>query len=76
MTLDTVKVAVLCHNSNGAPEFFTVALSLTAEERNDGVHYEKALDAASDAGFDPVMCFDADDTARHQLTNLADWFNT
>lgn len=69
-----VKVAVLCHNSNGEPEFFLTNVTTSPEECNDGDHYTIALEQASAAGFDPVMCFDGNDQAARQLADTSAWF--
>lgn len=65
------RVVVLCANSEGAPEFYLCSLVASAEERNDGRHYEVAISEAREHGFvEPMIAFDRTDPAGRQLVAL------
>lgn len=70
----TPKVVVLCHNSEGAPEFHTCAPRVTRQEYDAGVHYALAKENAADNGYaEPMIAFDASDSAAHQLGDVLAW---
>jgi hypothetical protein len=69
------RVAVLCRNSEGEPEFHTCTPAVTHEQLTNGEHYERAKDNAADNGFEePMIAFDATDQAAKELRTLAEWF--
>ncbi|RQR65310.1 hypothetical protein DIE18_02170 [Burkholderia sp. Bp9125] len=73
--LKHVKVAVLCTNSNGSPEFHTCTPAVTQEQLADGEHYALAKENAADNGYDgPMIAFDANDEAARQLGDVLAWF--
>ena len=67
-----VRVAVLCINSEGSPEFHTCAVEVTAEERKEGVHYDLAKENAIYNSFEePMIAIDAGDPAAVQAHDLS-----
>jgi hypothetical protein len=70
-----VKVAVLCHNSNGVPEFHTCTPEVTQEQIDNGEHYDLAKENAANNGYEePMLAFDAKDVAGRQLAEVLAWF--
>ncbi len=65
----TIKVIVLCTNSEGSPEFFTREIQCTQAQYDNGDHYDIAKEAAkSEEGYEePMMAFDEKDWAARQL---------
>lgn len=71
------KMAVLCTNSQGELELFTCAPVVTADQVENGEHYEMATDIAEQEGYEGLMiAFDDRDRAARQLVQTAIWFNT
>ena len=69
-----VSVIVLCHNSEGAPEFHTCTVEVTELEYADGIHYQGAKENAEHNGFvGPMVAFDASDPAGQQLGEMLAW---
>ena len=68
-----VRVIVLCRNSEGAPEFHTCAVDVTAAQYNNGEHYELAKENAEDNGYEPQLSFDENDPAAKQLGSILAW---
>lgn len=70
----TVKVIVLCTNSEGAPEFHTCTPDVTKAEYDNGVHYDLAKENAESNGYTgPMIAFDKADPACRQLGDLLAW---
>jgi len=70
-----IKVAVLVINASGEPYFFyTTVPDVTQEQIDDGEHYEFAVQAAEDLGYEPVRAFDANDSAAAKLSEMASYF--
>ncbi|KVP16902.1 hypothetical protein [Burkholderia ubonensis] len=73
--LKHVKVAVLCTNSNGEPEFHTCTPEVTQAQVDDGEHYELAKENAAENGYEgPMIAFNANDVAARQLGEVLAWF--
>lgn len=69
-----VKVVVACSNSEGAPEFHTCSVYVTAKQVEDGEHYALAIENAELNGFEgPMVAFDAQDPAAQQLGSVLVW---
>jgi tRNA-dihydrouridine synthase len=69
-----VKVAVLARNAEGAPAFFWTKVTVTDEEWNNGAAYDRAKALAAAKGYaEPMLAFELNDPAAHQLRNLADF---
>ena len=65
------RVAVLCTNANGEPEFHFCTVRCTQNEIKNGLHYDKAEESARDNGFSGQMvAFDTNDAAGKQLGKL------
>jgi len=47
---------------------------VTQEQIDDGEHYEFAVQAAEDLGYEPVRAFDANDSAAAKLSEMASYF--
>lgn len=72
--LRSVKVVVLCANSNGSPEFWTCAPECTGEQITNGDHYELAKQEAAANGYEePMIAFDSSDPAAHQFGDILTW---
>ena len=69
----TVKMVVLCRNSEGAPEFHTCAVEVTPAQRASGDHYEMAEENAADNGYEPQFAFEENDPAAKQLGEIHAW---
>ncbi len=69
----TVKMVVLCRNSEGAPEFHTCAVEVTPTQRASGDHYEMAEDNAVDNGYEPQFAFEENDPAAKQMGEIHAW---
>ncbi|URW83086.1 hypothetical protein NBV64_01620 [Alcaligenes sp. DN25] len=55
-----VQVAVACANASGSPDMPIFKVSITQEEYDLGIHYDKAKDLAEEAQYEgPFVCFDA-----------------
>lgn len=53
-------VTVVCHDSYGVPTLFCVDVQITEDGYNLGEHYDKAKEAAMEAGYEgPFVCFDS-----------------
>lgn len=66
----TVKVAVACTDSNGAPTIYIVTISVSQEQYALGEHCDLAEVAAAEDGYEgPFICFD--DTEVHSIINAA-----
>lgn len=64
----SVKVVVLCTNSEGSPEFCTHEVQCTKKQYDDGDHYDIAKNAAAKEGYEtPMVAFDENDAAARQL---------
>lgn len=62
-------------NASGDPDFFyTTVPDVTQEQIDDGEHYEFAVQAAEDLGYEPVRAFDANDSAAAKLSEMASYF--
>lgn len=60
-----VKCVVACHNAAGEPDFYFCKVVCTAEEYYNGKHYDKAIQAAKDAGYEhQYVVFEKDDGPR------------
>lgn len=68
-------MVVAGHNGNGEPDFFFCYVSASAEEINNGDHYDKANNAAIENGYDNVslVAFDEHDGAGKSLMDLFVW---
>lgn len=63
-----VRVVVLCTSASGSPAFHTCELAVTAQEYDEGVHYDLAKENAALNSFEPPMiAFDANDEAGRTL---------
>ncbi len=72
---DTVKVAVLCSNAEGATEVFRAEPFLAEVDIGEGEHLDVAIEHAKEAGFSGAMvAFDQYDVAAGQLFDAALWF--
>lgn len=69
-----VKVAALCENSMGAPEFLFAQVNLSNDEYSCGAHYELLEQHATEQGYKPLCCFDEHDIALPQVRLLAEFF--
>lgn len=70
----SMKVVVLCHNSEGSPEFHHCSVEVTQQEMANGAHYDRAKESASEHGYEaPMIAFDATDPAAKQLEAVASW---
>ena len=58
-----IKTAVMCRNSNGAPEMVHFDIECTDHQYTDGDHYGFAEDKARNLGFEPKLAFDENDPA-------------
>lgn len=68
------KMAVLCRNSEGAPELHTCSPEASAVQIENGDHYELAVENAVDNGYKgPFLAFDETDPAAKQLETVAAW---
>ena len=68
-----LKMVVLCRNSEGAPEFHTCAVDVTAAQCASGDHYQLAEDNAAYNGYEPQFSFCQDDPAAKQLGDILAW---
>ena len=69
-----MRVAVLCRNANGEPEFVWVLVRASRDVYERGEHYEIAEEVAQDRGYDPEFSFDEHDAAAGQLPELVKRF--
>jgi len=64
----------LAINSQGEPEFFSCAPSVSHQEMIDGKHYDLAKECAADQGFEePMIAFDKTDSAARGLAPMHSW---
>ncbi|CAM5285191.1 hypothetical protein [Eoetvoesiella caeni] len=55
-----MQVAVACIDASGSPELPVFKISITQEEYDLGIHYDKAKDLAEEARYEgPFVCYDA-----------------
>jgi hypothetical protein len=53
------KIAIACTNANGEADMTIVTVTATAEEIENSVHYERAIEQAEEEGYSqPFVCFD------------------
>jgi hypothetical protein len=68
------RVAVLCRNSEGAPEFHSCSVSVTKSQIEAGIHYELAKENAILSGYSgPMIAFDGSAPAARQMGDLLAW---
>lgn len=71
-----MKMVVLCKNVEGAPEFHSCDVDVTAEQAEEGAHYALAIDNATAHGYEgPFEAFDETDPAAKQLFDLGQWMS-
>jgi len=73
-TTREIRVAALCINSMGEPEFYWTLVNVTQEDYDNGEHYDACRDAAENEGYDVKRVFDQNDPAAKQLAALAGFF--
>ncbi len=57
--MKTLRIAVACRNASGMADMPIFTVTVTAEEYDLGIHYEKAEAMAEDEGYEkPFVCFD------------------
>lgn len=57
--MKTLRIAVACRNASGMADMPIFTVTITDEEYDLGIHYEKAEASAVDAGYEkPFVCFD------------------
>ncbi|MBN3760875.1 hypothetical protein [Burkholderia sp. Ac-20365] len=67
----TVPVVVLARNASGEPEFHTCTMTVSSRQRDDGKHYDDAIESAQNQGFEgECLAFDATDAAGRQLESV------
>lgn len=59
----TVNTFVLTQNSEGAPEIIVVEVACSQSQYDEGEHYDLALEAADEEGFEALEAFDEFDPA-------------
>ena len=70
----TVRMIVVCHNSNGEPDFYFCKVRCTFEEYNEGEHYALAHQKAQEKGYSgPFVTICEDDPSGKKLLNHFDW---
>lgn len=70
----SVKVAVLCFNSNNKRELLAFDINSTEADVRDGRHIYAAQSLAAKRGyFAPMEAFDSSDPAMNQLVHLTQW---
>ncbi len=72
----TIKVLVLCSNSEGAPEMHTCSVEATPEQIAEGLHYDWAKENADRNGYEePMIAFDERDPAARMILDdsLREW---
>ncbi|EML5399117.1 hypothetical protein RI828_001457 [Pseudomonas aeruginosa] len=58
--MDTLRIAVACRNASGIPDMPIFSIATSPEEYDQGIHYDKAIELAEEAGYEgPFICFDA-----------------
>jgi len=66
-----IKVAILCSNANGSPEFVWRTVTVYQEQYDAGAHYDRAMAMAEANGYKtPMVAFDENDDAARQLENM------
>lgn len=68
-----IKCIVAGINSNGEPDFFFVKVGGTAEQIEEGQHYDTAKDEAAEQGYEPALVFDENDPAGKAILNSFVW---
>lgn len=69
-----INVVVLCHNSEGRPEFHSCSVEATQSEIDEGKHLEDAKENAEHNGYSaPMIAFDKSDAAASQMASLSSW---
>ena len=64
----TIKLLVLCSNSEGAPEIHTCSVQMTPEQIAEGLHYDVAKENADLNGYEePMIAFDEQDPAARMI---------
>lgn len=57
-----IKVVIACHNFAGEPDFAFVRVTATAEQFENGEHYDCVHSWAEANSYEsPLVCFDEDD---------------
>ncbi len=57
--MKTLHIAVACRNASGMADMPIFTVTVTDEEYDLGIHYEKAEASAEEAGYEkPFVCFD------------------
>jgi hypothetical protein len=60
-----VNCVVACRNAAGFPDFYPCTVELTQAEYDEGDHYDRALERASETGFQqPMLTYDENDGPR------------
>lgn len=65
---ETIRVAVLCTDANGAPDFFFCAVPADRCNVDEGEHYDQAKALCAAEGFGPLHAFDEKDPAWKAIT--------
>lgn len=57
--MKNILIAVACRNASGMADMPVFFVSVTSEDYDLGVHYDRAEELAEDAGYEPpFVCFD------------------
>ena len=67
----SIAVYVVARDSNGAPEMLAIELPFDQDSYDDGAHYEEAERRATEAGFQVLCSFDANDPASKAVNREA-----
>jgi len=63
----TIKVGVLARDASGAPDIRVVTVTCAPSAIDNGDHYDMAMSAVEDDGFEPLGAFDETDPAWAKL---------
>lgn len=70
----TVKCIVAGINASGEPDlFFTKIICRTQNQIDEGEHYERAVKAANDEGYEAKLAYDEFDSAGKAMLPLFVW---
>lgn len=73
MKQEIIRCIVAARNAGGEPDLFFVKIKATREEIENGDHYDAAMNAAEEDGYEPTLAYDEKDYGGKMMLKLFDW---
>lgn len=71
-----IRCIVAAINSNGEPDLYFCKVGGTQEQYHEGLHYDTAMEAARNEGYEPKLVYDEYDNAGKAMLVLFHWDTT